>query len=182
MLVTLTLHARANRGLASWSNEPPREMSTTSRQHVDPPSLSLSSLPTRGRPPKLKEVTREKFHLASLRLSLSSPRIIFLIPTSFLFFAPRYPNALIAVSPSLNVKEPTRERETPYCSPYLAFFARIIYTYVHIYTRTHIYIYISYDVWVRYAFDARWKLRDEGFEISWSRSRTRTLFSNKEAR
>lgn len=30
--------------------------------------------------------------------------------------------------------------------------------------------------------DAGWKLRDDGFEISWSRSRARTLFPNKEAR
>lgn len=30
--------------------------------------------------------------------------------------------------------------------------------------------------------DARWKLRGDGFEISWSRSRARTLFPNKEAR
>lgn len=72
--------------------------------------------------------------------------------------------------------ERERERDARVARRYLAFFARVINAYVYI----RVNIYISYDVWVRYAFDARWKLRDEGFEISWSRSRTRTLFSNKE--
>lgn len=55
-VLTLTL-ARANRESA-WSNEPPCEMSTTSRQHVDPPLA------------RTKQVTAEKFHRepTSLRL------------------------------------------------------------------------------------------------------------------
>ena len=114
MLVTLTLHARANRGLASWSNEPPREMSTTSRQHVDPP-ISPTPLPSHSRPSAEAKGSHSgeisPRQPPSLSLSFVSAYIIFLIPTSSLFFAPRYPNTLIAVSPSLNVKEPTRERE-----------------------------------------------------------------------
>ena len=83
--LTLTL-ARAN-GESAWSNEPPCEMSTTSRQHVVPPLVLVVA----------KEVTLEKFHRVnrgSLRLRR---RYSLRYPTFSSSLVPEY---LIAVSAS----------------------------------------------------------------------------------
>lgn len=104
---------------------------------------------------------------------------------SYSYFVPLLRSS---ISECLNSRVPfskcqrTNERERDAVLLAVSSFFCAYNIYVRTYIYTHTYIYISYDVWVRYAFDARWKLRDEGFEISWSRSRTRTLFSNKEAR
>ena len=142
MLVTLTLHARANRGLASWSNEPPREMSTTSRQHVDPPSPA--PLPSHSRPSAEAKGSHSGEISPRQPPSLSLFRLrVYNLPYSY--FVPllrssisEYLNSRVAFSKCQRTNERERERkmererDARVARRYLAFFARVINAYVYI--------------------------------------------------